>query len=192
MKLARYLIRFGTWGALISVFLVILTVGLALLNLWTYQRLTNELIVGEIRFNQRGEQLFEVQMQVPGDRPLEFMLRGDEWQLDARLIKWSPWLSLLGRDPLFRLERISGRFADVRQANRQAPTVYTLSKNPGLDLWALARRHRDWLPGVDAVYGSAVYLPMEDGAHYRITLGQTGLLARPLDSELTPLLKRWN
>ena len=46
-------------------------------------------------------------------------------------------------------------------------------------MWALAQAQPRWLPFVDAIYGSATYLPMADGARYEVTLGQSGLIARP-------------
>jgi len=172
--------------------MLVLSMALVMLNLWTYQRLTNEIMVGQISFTKRGERTFDAQLRTQDGRAVEFLLHGDEWQLDVRMIKWASWLSLVGRDPVFRLERLSGRFSDARVASRQAPTLYQLSNNPGLDLWVFARSHREWLPGVDAVYGSSIYLPMEDGVSYNVTLGQTGLVARPLNGNMKSLLESWN
>ncbi len=191
-KFARATLRIGSWGVGAGIILLSVSIGLALINLWTYQRLTHEVDIGVISFHRVGDQRFIATLTRPADRPLEFLLRGDDWQVDARMIKWVPWFTLLGRDPLYRLERISGRFSDVADARTTPLTIYRLSENPGLDLWALVRRHADWLPWVDAVYGSAVYLPMVDGLSYKITLGPSGLIARPLTGNVTPLLKRWN
>ena len=41
--------------------------------------------------------------------------------------------------------------------------------------------HPRWLPFVDAVYGSATYMPMADGARYQVSITQSGLIARPLN-----------
>lgn len=66
-----------------------------------------------------------------------------------------------------------------------------LSNEPGPDLWALARRHPRWLPWVDAVYGSATYMPMTDGAAYRVTASPSGLVARPLNDIAREAVRRW-
>jgi hypothetical protein len=47
------------------------------------------------------------------------------------------------------------------------------------------------LPFVDAVFGNAVYLPMADGARYQVTLGQSGLIARPLNESARDATKGW-
>jgi hypothetical protein len=111
-----------------------------------------------------------------------FMLYGDDWQLDARVLKWKGWANLLGLDAQYRLERISGRYRDIEQERRDERTVYALSQNPGLDLWELSNRYRRWLPFVDAMYGSATYLPMAETARYEVKMTQTGLIARPMNA----------
>jgi hypothetical protein len=59
--------------------------------------------------------------------------------------------------------------------------VYSLSENPGIDLWTWAQDHPGWLPFVDSIYGSATYLPMVDGARYQVSLTQSGLVARAVN-----------
>jgi hypothetical protein len=121
-----------------------------------------------------------------------FMLNGDDWQVDARVLKWKGWANLLGLDAQYRLERIAGRYRDIEQERRGDRTVYGLSQNPGLDLWEMSIRHRRWLPFVDAIYGSATYLPMAETARYEIRMTQTGLIARPLNPAAQSAAGNWN
>jgi hypothetical protein len=44
---------------------------------------------------------------------------------------------------------------------------------------------------VDAVYGSATYMPMVHGASYQISLTQSGLIARPTNAIAEQALKNW-
>ncbi len=152
------------------------------LNLHTYARLTYEQPVAEIVFEQRGPQRYRATLtQIPSGEMQMFILAGDEWQLDARVLKWQGWANLLGLDAQYRLERASGRYRDIEQERNHERTVYGLSENPGVDLWVLSTRYPQWLPFVDAVYGSATYLPMADGARYEVKMTQSGLLARPVN-----------
>lgn len=146
-------------------------------NLYTYQRFTNEVGVAVLSFEQAAERSFLVTIEADGN-PRRFLLKGDEWQLDARMIKWTDWLTFMGEDPLFRLDRISGRYVEVDRARSHPPSVHSLRDGAGLDLWSFARRAGDWLPGIDAAYGSSVFLPMRDGAVYEVSMSRTGLLAR--------------
>jgi hypothetical protein len=162
------------------------------LNLHTYNRLTYEQPVAEIVFEARGPQHFRATLaQVPSGELQMFMLAGDEWQLDARVLKWKGWANLLGLDAQYRLERVSGRYRDLEQERKDERTVYGLSENPGLDLWTMSIDHKRWVPFVDAVYGSAVYLPMADGGRYEVAITQSGLIARPVNDVAKAAAGSW-
>ena len=61
-----------------------------------------------------------------------------------------------------------------------------------IDTWQLARDHKEWvMPWIDAVYGSATYLPMADGAVYEVRVSPTGLLARPLNDVARKAVAGW-
>ena len=148
--------------------------------------------VAEIVFEARGAQHFRATLaQVPSGELQVFMLAGDEWQLDARVLKWQGWANLLGLDAQYRLERVSGRYRQIEQERTDERTVYALSENPGIDLWTMSIDHRRWLPFVDAVYGSAVYLPMADGARYEVSITQSGLVARPVNDVAKTATGSW-
>ncbi|PZN32932.1 MAG: hypothetical protein DIU71_06290 [Proteobacteria bacterium] len=174
---------------LLGVGAVIFTVSL---NLHTYARLTYERPAAEIVFEARGPQRYRATItQIPSGEMQMFILAGDEWQLDARVLKWRGWANLLGLDAQYRLERVSGRYRDIEQERRDERTVYSLSDNPGIDLWLLSSRYPRWLPMVDAVYGSATYLPMADGARYQILMTQSGLIARPANAAAQAATRGW-
>ena len=161
-------------------------------NLQGYMRLTNETPAAEVRFRQQGERRFAAEVLYPDQTREAFDLAGDEWQLDARVLKWHAPATLLGLDAAFRLDRIGGRYRDVASERSQPRTVYELARPPGVDVWTLARRFRAWLPWVDALYGSATYLPMADGAHYAVSISPTGLVARPLNREAREAVAAWH
>jgi len=147
-------------------------------NLHTYDRLTHESTVAEVRFQGIGPQHFWADVMTKNNTET-LDLRGDEWQIDARVLKWHGTAVLIGFDTLYRLDRLSGRYWDLSKERTGPRTVYSLSEEPGLDLWMMAKRYARWMPWVDAVYGSATYMPMVDGAHYSVSVSNSGLLARP-------------
>lgn len=162
------------------------------LNLHTYARLTHERPVAEIVFEQRGPQTFNATLtQVPDGEIQMFVLSGDEWQLDARVLKWKGWANLFGLDAQYRLERVSGRYRNIDQERTAERTVYALAENPGLDLWQLTLDYPTRLPFVDAVYGNAAYMPMSDGARYEVSIAQTGLIARPVNAAAQQAAGSW-
>jgi hypothetical protein len=160
-------------------------------DLASYARLTQEAPVAEVRFRQQGNQRYAAEILLPDGQTESFNLAGDEWQLDARVLKWHGAATVLGLDTGFRLDRIGGRYRDIA-AERTAPrTVFEVPRPRGLDVWELARRFHAFMPWLDALYGSATYLPMADGAHYAVSISTTGLVARPLNREAREAVAAW-
>ncbi len=188
----RRLLRAGTAGLGAGCFVVLAAFSLSLaVNLHTYARLTSEQPVAQLRFEQRDAQRFAVEMRASDGSVRRVEVAGDEWQLDARVLKWSGMARLLGLDPLFRLERLSGRYHDTAQELNSPRTVHPLAEPRGYDVWATVRGS-GWVPWVDALYGSATYLPMRDGAEYQVSIAASGLVARPANAIAEQAVSGWN
>ena len=160
------------------------------INLYTYDRLTHESTIIEVRFQGVGPQHFLASMMFKDSTKI-LDLRGDEWQIDARVLKWRGMAILLGFNTLYRLDRLSGRYRDITQERTELHTVHSLSEEKGLDLWMIGRRCAPWIPWVDAVYGSATYMPMVDGASFTVSISSTGLLARPSNDIARKAIGEW-
>ncbi|NII10715.1 hypothetical protein [Oleiagrimonas sp. C23AA] len=169
--------------------LALLALALALLlggagvSLRGYRVLSQETPVATLSAKWLAPQHWWVTLTLPDGHSEQIPLDGDAFRLEANVVKWTLPAVLLGHAPqLYRLDRLSGRYDDPRQAAAYPPTVLDL-RPTGPDLWTLVRRFPDWVPGVDAVYGSGVYLPLVDGGRYRISLMRTGaLVARPANA----------
>lgn len=157
------------------------------LNIQTYHRLTFERPVATIELTQRGPQLFDATVVEPpsAENPegitREFEVHGDEWRVEARVLKWKPWANVLGLDSQYRLDRFSGRYTDTQQELTGERSAYDIrpTRQSGIDLWPLAREFSNYAPLVDTLYGSGAYMPMSDGARYEVRITQNGLIARP-------------
>ena len=160
------------------------------INLYTYDRLTHESTIAEVSFQEIGPQHFGAVVTLKNKGEI-LDLRGDEWQIDARVLKWHGMAVLIGFDTLYRLDRLSGRYRDITQERTGLRTVHSLSEEQGLDLWMIGRRYAHWIPWVDAVYGSATYMPMVDGASYTVSVSSTGLLARPSNDIARKAIGEW-
>lgn len=194
-RLARAHFFAATRSALLGLLLV---AGAAFLfafsaTLYGYARLTYEAPVAQLTFVALGPQLYTATIvRAPASDVETYVLNGDEWQLDARVLKWRGVANLLGLDARYRLERLGGRYVEIEQERTGPRSVYALGAPPALDLWLLARAYPRWLPFVDAVYGSATYLPMADGARFQVTISQTGLVARPTNDAAQAAVGAWH
>jgi hypothetical protein len=167
-------------------------------NLYTYQRLTYEQTVAEVSFHQLNEQAFRAEIKaLDSDFQRVVDLTGDEWQLDTQVLTWQGVATLFGLDANYRLHRISGRYLDINEEQTKPRSVYSLVEKTAIlsderfDLWRVAHEYQDWFNWVDAAYGSAVFLPMTDGARYDVSISRTGLIARPANKEARQAVSRW-
>jgi hypothetical protein len=161
-------------------------------NLYTYQRLTYENEIARIEFWQSGTQQYLAVVSPAGNKSDQsYTLSGDEWQLDARVLKWTGVANLAGLNSRYRLERLSGRYRSVAQERSDPRTVFPLSTNPGLDLWQLLGKIQAWTSWVDTYYGSSTYMPMADQAAYQVVLTQSGLVARPANAQAQKAVREW-
>ncbi len=190
----------GTWilawmrgtvavGLLIIALLLVLT-GLDLLS---YKQLYEHKPLGTISFAQEGEQSYTATLNlIDLGTEQDFTLSGDQWQIDARLISWTGLFKMLGGKPGYRLDRLSGRYYSLEDEHRKQRTVHQLDHSEyWVDMWSFLQNSGSFVPMVDAVYGSATYLPMEDGAFYRISLSANGLLAEPMNEVAEQAVMRW-
>jgi len=69
--------------------------------------------------------------------------------------------------------------------------VHALSESVPLDVWQFARKYPRLMPGVDAHYGTATYLPMAHGAVFEVTMTRTGLIARPVNEAAREAVGDW-
>ena len=196
--LARRRLRGRRYGAFAahgasSLVLILAAVAIALVgvNLQTFQRLSREQPAVEVGFTRTGDQQYDALLTYPSGRTEQAALRGDEWQIDARLLKWHAFANVIGFDSAYRLERISGRYADIERERTQPRTVFSLNPPDRIDIWELLRTWRRYVPWVDALYGSAVYVPMTDGARYQVSVSASGLVARPLNDAARQAVGAW-
>ena len=110
-------------------------------------------------------------------------LQGDEWVLAARVQKWKPWANVLGLDATYNLDQMSNKYFDALAANGKPITACDLKGPPLLVNQYVPQSWLFWL--VDHAYvedrrfGSAVYMPLADGAQYHVVMTQSGLNAEP-------------
>lgn len=165
------------------------------LNVQTYSRLTYERPVATIRTEQLGSQYFEATITQPAAgenaQPVErsYPLHGDEWRLEAQVLRWKPWANVLGLDTQYRLDRLSGRYQTIEQERTAVRSVHAVEGGaPEVDLpwslsaWDTARKYRRWVDAVDTLYGGGAFMPMADGAEYEVWITQSGLIARPTNA----------
>lgn len=145
-----------------------------------YRVLTDEAPIVDIDAHILSPQHWALTLTWPDGTTRREIVSGDAWRIEAIVLKWKLPAMLAGMPPLYRLDRLSGRYDDAQQEIQGARTVVDLAPTSGFDVVDLRRQHPAWLPEVDMVYGSGAFLPLVDEGHYSVGLMRTGaLVARP-------------
>lgn len=150
-----------------------------LVDIWTYHQAQSSTPVATVSVYELDPQLFDVTLVDPEGNEQRFQLRGDQWQLDMRLMTWIGPVAQLGAAPMYRFDRLLGRYLSLEQERTAERTLYSLSRSEWIDSWAFLKTKDWWL---NADYGSAVFMPMVNGAVYSVFVGQSGVRAEPMNN----------
>ena len=179
----------GTAGLLVLA--LALLAGVVAYDLRSYDVQVQDRPVLTLTFAADGPQRYRVNL-LEGSKEREVVLEGDLWQLDARLLGWKGLAALIGLEPGYRLEKLSGRFLAIEQQQTARHAQVQLAASPyGIDLWHWLRLTRRDLFLFDPQAARVTYLPIADGAAFSVSLSPTGLLARPLNPAAERALKDW-
>jgi hypothetical protein len=166
-------------GAILA--LAALCAGLLVLNTQSYARLTAERPVAEVTVAalHPALQTWRVTVRRLDNASLTTtcLVQGDEWVMSAAVQKWRPWANILGLDSTYALDQVANKYFSAARGNGRLITACDLTGNPprvlpGLTTWLMAHAQAE-----QRRFGSAVYMPLTDGAIYRVIMTQSGLNA---------------
>jgi hypothetical protein len=180
VALRRRRVLAGTIGALVTALLLSLSSLLGVLGVGVrgYRALTHEELAAHVTTRPVGPQHFRADFRFPDGREVSYSLAGDEFYVDAHILKWKPIANLLGAHTAYELDRVSGRYVDLDDERGRPRTVHSLSEPRALDLFAWRRRTPVLGSLVDAEYGSATFVPANAPAEYDLRVSTSGLMVR--------------
>jgi hypothetical protein len=164
-----------------------LAVALVGFNTQTFSRLTHEGPVADVWIvaADPAKRLYRVRVtRLDGSKlSQDCVLQGDEWDISARVQKWKPWANVLGLNATYVLDQVSNRYLTAARGNGKPITACDLKgPPPAVNRW-LPTPWLAWLVNhsytEDRHFGSAVFMPLADGAAYRVLITQSGLNAQP-------------
>jgi hypothetical protein len=169
---------------------MVAVVGFALslvgLNIQLFSRLTHEGPVADVSVKavNPAQSLYQVTVKrLDGNIPVQHCtLQGDEWLIGGRVQKWKPWANVLGLDATYTLDQVSNKYFSAARGNGKTITSCDLTGTPTVNHYV----PDSWLPWIlanfyteDRRFGSANYMPLADGAVYKVVITQSGFNAEP-------------
>jgi hypothetical protein len=149
-----------------------------LVSIQGYHALTREETAATVRIVPAGPQKFLAIITCADGKEQRHVLNGDQFYIDAQVLKWKPLASMLGLHTAYELDRIAGRYLLLEDELNKPRTLHSLKGAKVLDLFTLRQRYAVLAPLVDAEYGSATFTGAAEGV-YEVKVSTTGLLVRP-------------
>ena len=161
----------GGMGALLGALVILLQ---------AFQAFSGETLVAHVTTRRLSPVAFEL-TYLPaggqGEAIERIRLEGDQWVVSGGILKWHPWLTVLGLQSYHKPMRLSGQFSDLKRQRAQAPMVYPL--RPERDwLWERLYWASAHLPFIEAVYGSSAYAYVEPSTIQEIYVTVSGYLIK--------------
>jgi hypothetical protein len=164
-----------------------LAAGLLGFNMQTYARLTHEGPVAEVSVKlideASGRYAVTVHRLDETNSTTICQLQGDEWLISGRVQKWKPWANVLGLDSTYSLDQLSNKYFTAERGNGKVITSCDLNGPPPQVNQFVPPSWLSWLTNkaytLDRRFGDANYMPLADGAAYRVVITQSGFNSEP-------------
>ena len=151
-----------------------------------YRALTHEEIAAVVKTEPIGAKRFIAHFRFPDGYETSYWLAGDALYVDAHILKWKPIVNILGLHTTYELDRVAGRYMDLKEERESIRTVFLLSRDKPVNMFTLRQRYSLLRPLLDAEYGSASFIKSDKPAYFEIRVSTTGLLIRKVGREGVP------
>ncbi len=164
---------------LLPILVLVPFLGLLSASLFGYSNLTDETLIAEVSFKQLSEDEYLVNIAT-GDfcDVRSYVVEGDQWRLDASFLKWKYWAQALGLDSHYRLDRLEGRYSDIKRQNLSDGMSHQLSEPTVLDIAGFSSQLGSMNVLADAAYGSSTFQAIDETRIFDVYKTGTGIITR--------------
>ena len=162
-----------------------------LVILYAFHSFAGETYVGQVTTKPVGPVEFDIVYQaadMPDLEAVHAQLKGDQWMISGGIVKWHPWLTMLGLKNYHKPMRLMGHASQPGLLRNTVVIEAPLAQ--GIDwFWEALYRADPYLPFVEAVYGTAAYAYVEPGVTQYVYVTPSGYLIKrkkPAATVLTP------
>lgn len=140
---------------------------------WSYHVFTHEEPILTLRFEEAGAREYVAHIESPRSIRGEYPLYGDQWRIDSRFVKMKYWAHLLGTESRYAIDRLQGRYVDIKEEN-SLPNIAHQLNSEGITHFTIF----GWNPFIDTEYGSSTYQTIDTGKRFTVYKTPTGLMVR--------------
>ncbi len=178
----------------LGIFFLGLTVLLAFSakDISSYRAAESNQTIATLSFRKKDGNLYQLDLQESGGDLYTADVEGQQWQLYARMFKWSPLAGAMGFRPGYRLESVAGRFIELQLDNKSGKReAHILNSSGQVDVWQFLNKHPVSFLSVVAYLSSPGFIPLADGAMFDVVLSGHNLTVNPLNDVAKSAVKSW-
>jgi hypothetical protein len=135
-------------------------------HLHSYRRIPATGPVAHFHFTRQAPGDYVLRVEYVGGDEEFYDVRGEDWRLAVRTLRWNGLAARAGLPPFYRLETLATSPGEDRQLLTTDTTV--------LDLWGLAR-DLPWLPWIEAGLEQTSQFHIVDGGRFTLRFAGNGL-----------------
>jgi hypothetical protein len=154
-----------------------------LFALQAYDTFSKKTLVAEVQCIEMGPgklRLFYVPIEKDGHRGATetYDLEGDEWAVGADVMRFKPFMTVMGLETVHRVTRVEGKWIKAADTNTKKPTAFDRSGGTTLSWLAFYKDGKRGPLGwfVDGVHGQAVSQLPDRKAVYDLAITPNGLV----------------
>ncbi len=152
--------------------LLILAIGFTTFGYKSSNEITK---VADIKITPTQPQEFKVRITWLDGQHVDYQIKGDQFYIDAKILKWKDWLGFLGIKTWYELDRIGGRYISIVDEQNKERSIFQLATDKEFDLYNLRKQYQELSFLVDAEYGSAVFMLADTKKDIELLVARTGL-----------------
>jgi len=156
--------------------------GVITISIQGYNSFTREELAAYVEIIPLQQQSFTARIILPDGEEKQYVLEGDEFYIDAHILKWKSIANLLGIHTLYELDRVSGRYTGIEDETNKKRTVYSLGEKRMIDIFKMRLQYPFLSFLVDAEYGSASFVAVKKQRKLNVMVSTTGLLIRDVEN----------
>lgn len=144
--------------------------------------------VATVNIIPRQQQQFTAIISWEDGSKQKYQINGDEFYIDAKVLKWKSWVNFLGIKTWYEFDRIGGRYKSIDDEKNKPRSIYQLAVKKDLDLYYLRKKYMFLSFLVDAEYGSAAFFLANMPKKIDLFVANAGLTVRAQNPDQSPEL----
>ncbi len=160
-------------------------------DIFTFRTAEQERTLVTLSFREQEPHMFQVDMQEMNGDLRTVNLQGEQWQLNVRMLKWTPLFTAMGFRSGYRFDSIQGRYLVMEMDKLVTQVPEALSVSEYVDVWRFLSDKSERFSSVQALMVSPGFIPMADGAMFEVALSGSNLTAKPLNDAAKAAMAHW-